>query len=78
MEKDWLPSVLIKGVIPEGVEIYLVDWSGDLYGKEIEVEVLGKLRDIARFDKEGELIKQIREDVAKVKNYFKNHVHGNN
>lgn len=77
-EKDWLPAVLIKGVIPEGVEIYLIDWSGDLYGKEIEVEVLEKIREIVNFDKKEDLIKKIQEDVSKTKNYFENYVHGNN
>jgi len=77
LEKNWLPSVLVKGVIPRGVEIYLIDWSGDLYGKEIEVGIFDKIRDIVKFNQKEDLIKQIQEDVAKAKNYFKNHVHGN-
>ncbi|MFH2136305.1 MAG: riboflavin kinase, partial [Patescibacteria group bacterium] len=77
-EKDWLSAVLIKGVIPNGVEVHLLDWSGDLYGKEIEVEVLEKIRDLKSFDKKEDLIKKIQEDIEKAKNYFKKYVHGNN
>lgn len=78
LEKDWLPAVLVKGVIPKGVEIYLIDWSGDLYNKEIEVQVLEKIRDIIKFKNTEELVGQIESDIAKVRNYFKNYVHGNN
>ena len=71
LKKDWLPGLLIKGVAPKGVEIYLIDWRGDLYGKEIEVKVFEKIRDIINFDKTENLIKQIRGDIIKAKNYFK-------
>jgi riboflavin kinase/FMN adenylyltransferase len=52
------------------VEIYLLDWSGDLYGKEIEVKVLEKIRDIVNFKNTEDLIKQIQEDVKKAREYF--------
>jgi GxxExxY protein len=70
VEKDWLPSVLIKGVLPRGVEIYLIDWSGDLYGKEIEVEIFDKIRNIIHFKDPKELVKQIEKDVEFVRSRY--------
>src|SRR5690348_10272493 len=39
-------------------ESYLLDFSGDLYGKIITVELLKKIRDNKKFDHVDELIKQ--------------------
>jgi riboflavin kinase/FMN adenylyltransferase len=70
----YIPSLLIKGFISGGAEIYIIDWSGDLYGKELEVEILEKLRNIIRFDKVDELIEQIQKDIAEAKSYFKDKI----
>lgn len=45
------------------LEAYLFDFSGDLYGQEIEVEIVEKIREVIRFENEQELIEQIKKDV---------------
>jgi riboflavin kinase/FMN adenylyltransferase len=50
------------------VEVHVLGFAGDLYGKELEVRFLEKIRDEKRFDSLGELIDQIRKDVEAVKN----------
>ncbi len=45
------------------IEPYLLDYSGDLYGKRLVVELWARLRDEAVFDSEQELIDQIARDV---------------
>jgi riboflavin kinase / FMN adenylyltransferase len=45
------------------IEPYLLDYSGDLYGKRLVVELWALLRDEAAFDSEQELIDQIARDV---------------
>jgi len=49
------------------VEAHLLDFSGDLYGLELEVEPGVKLRDEKRFASPGELQAQIQRDVAAVR-----------
>jgi riboflavin kinase/FMN adenylyltransferase len=49
------------------VEAHLLDFIGDLYGVELEVEVGLKLRDEQRFDSAAELRAQIGRDVAAVR-----------
>lgn len=45
------------------VEAYLLDFSGDLYGRRLVVELWQRLRDEQAFESEGELIEQIQKDV---------------
>ncbi len=45
------------------IEIHLYDFSGDLYGKELRVEFLDRLRAEQRFASVNELVGQIRRDV---------------
>lgn len=45
------------------VEAYLIDWEGDLYGQQMTVEFLRRLRGEHRFDSVGELIDQMKADV---------------
>jgi riboflavin kinase/FMN adenylyltransferase len=45
------------------VEPYLIDFSGDLYGRTIEVEFLTRLRGEEKFDSVDGLIAQMRHDV---------------
>ena len=45
------------------IEAYLLDWSGDLYGDRLVVELWGRLREERAFASEADLIDQIARDV---------------
>ncbi|HEX9047906.1 MAG TPA: bifunctional riboflavin kinase/FAD synthetase [Verrucomicrobiae bacterium] len=49
------------------VEAHLLDFSGDLYGQELELEIGEKLRDERRLGSPAELREQIAKDVAAVR-----------
>ena len=46
----------------KNIETYIKDYKGDLYGKEIEVQFLKRLRDIQKFDSVDQLKNQLKED----------------
>lgn len=46
------------------VEAHLIEYDGPLYGRDIEVDFLARLRDIVRFDSVGQLVAQMDRDVA--------------
>ncbi len=50
------------------VEAHLLNFEGDLYGAELEIEIGEKLRDEMKFSAPEELRAQIARDVAAVKN----------
>jgi riboflavin kinase / FMN adenylyltransferase len=64
-----LPGVLHLGPrptfsgYPPSIELHLIDWEGDLYGHEVRVDFIERLRDIAPFDSAEALIAQMRADV---------------
>jgi riboflavin kinase/FMN adenylyltransferase len=49
------------------VEAFLLDWSGDLYGRRLVVEVWRKLRDEQAFESEQALVDQIARDVEETR-----------
>ena len=49
------------------IEAYLLDWSGDLYGDRLVVELWRRLREERAFGSEAELIDQIARDVAETR-----------
>ncbi len=49
------------------LEVYIFDFSGDLYGQEIEVSFVDYLRDEAKFDGLEALTAQIRQDEARAR-----------
>jgi riboflavin kinase/FMN adenylyltransferase len=63
------PALVSVGVRPtfheDGrvlVEVYLLDWDGDLYGTRLQVELLERLREERRFDGVDALIRQMTLD----------------
>ena len=49
------------------VEAYIMDYKGDLYGRELAVDIIERLRGEIKFDSPEELKKQIAEDVKRGK-----------
>ena len=47
------------------VETFLLDYSGDLYGHELSVEFVARLRDEKKFKNADELKKQLAEDIER-------------
>ncbi len=47
------------------VEAYILDFDGDLYGREVRLEFVQRLREEKRYSSVDDLIAQIRDDVAK-------------
>ncbi|MBA2637508.1 MAG: bifunctional riboflavin kinase/FAD synthetase [Solirubrobacterales bacterium] len=65
-----VPAAVSVGVRPtfvtglgELIEAYLLEWSGDLYGLEIELTWLRRLRGEERFDSVDDLVVQMARDV---------------
>ncbi len=52
------------------VETYLLDFEGDLYGRELRVEMLHRLRGEVKFDGMDELVDAIAADVEATRVYF--------
>jgi riboflavin kinase/FMN adenylyltransferase len=52
---------------PPLLEIYILDYTGDLYGKEIEVRFAGWIRPEEKFDGLDALVRQIEDDVEKAR-----------
>jgi riboflavin kinase/FMN adenylyltransferase len=52
------------------LEVYVFDFAGDLYGREIEVEFVAKLRDEVKFDSLDALIAQMEIDAAQARDVF--------
>ena len=67
------PAAVNIGVAPtfdvgvRRVEIHLLDWQGDLYGKNISLEVVKYIRPERKFESAEELKKQIACDIAGIR-----------
>lgn len=68
--KRVFPAVLNIGVAPtyqvgeRRIEVHLLDFSGDLYGRKLEVQLLGYLRKEQKFPSPAALKEQITRDIA--------------
>jgi riboflavin kinase/FMN adenylyltransferase len=51
------------------VEVHLIGFAGDLYGQELEIEFLARLRETRPFAGPAELIEQLRRDVEQARSY---------
>ena len=52
------------------LEVYLLDFDGDIYGRHVHVDFLKKIRDELKFDSIDELKLAIADDVKQVKVFF--------
>ncbi|MBC7325516.1 MAG: bifunctional riboflavin kinase/FAD synthetase [Moorella sp. (in: Bacteria)] len=53
--------------LPATIEAHLLDFEGNLYGREMELELHAFLRPERKFASSGELITQLREDCARAR-----------
>jgi riboflavin kinase/FMN adenylyltransferase len=51
------------------IEVHLIDWQGDLYGQQLAVDFLLRIRDIRQFPSADQLVDQMRDDVAAAREF---------
>jgi riboflavin kinase/FMN adenylyltransferase len=72
-EREWHPAAMSVGVRPtfggqvRTLEVHLLDWSGELVGRDLTVEFADWLRPELRFDSPAALIEAIKSDVAETR-----------
>ena len=44
------------------LEVHVLDWSGDLYGREVRVEFVDRVRNEQKFDDVDALVRQLNMD----------------
>ena len=54
------------------IEVYIHDFSGNLYGQDIAVSFISKLRDECKFNSVDELVSQLRQDLNKTLEIWRN------
>lgn len=62
------PTVAYSDIV--NCETHIINYSGDLYGKEIKVEFYERLRDEMKFDSVDALRRQIKIDISECLDYF--------
>lgn len=68
IDSSLVPSLLHLGPRPTfpgagpSVETYLLDWSGDLYGRTLKLKLCERIRDVLSFGSIDELVNQMRQD----------------
>lgn len=71
------PSVTNIGLRPtfeaneRAVEVHVLDFEGEAYGREVRIELLRRLREERRFSGPEELAHQIQRDVEEARRFFK-------
>ncbi len=56
-----------EGILSPLIEAHLLDFSGDLYGEELSLRFIDRLRDEMKFDRVSALQTQIKEDIEKAR-----------
>jgi riboflavin kinase/FMN adenylyltransferase len=76
-----MPAAVNVGVRPtfdtgrgELVEAYILDFEGDLYGKQLRLDFLARLRGERRFSSAQDLVEQMRRDVERTREMVGAHV----
>jgi riboflavin kinase / FMN adenylyltransferase len=72
-EHEWRPAAMSIGLRPtfdgqvRTLEVHLLDWSGNLLGRELEVEFVDWLRPELRFESAEALVEAMARDVAETR-----------
>lgn len=72
-DRTWHPAVVNIGVRPtfggmtEVVEVHLLDQNSDLYGQQLHVDFITRIRPERRFDGIDELVEQIGRDISRAR-----------
>ncbi|MBI2356348.1 MAG: riboflavin kinase [Candidatus Doudnabacteria bacterium] len=53
------------------VEVHILDFSQEIYGCELEVEIIKKIRDNQKFETKEALIDQMKDDELQAREFFK-------
>ena len=77
LEEECYKGVLNIGFNPTfsdndlSVEVFLFDFSGDIYGKKVDVLFIERIRDEVKFENPEQLVKQIRKDIDEARTILK-------
>ncbi len=53
------------------VEAFLLEFEDDIYGEEVRIDLLHRLRDELKFDSADELVAQMKRDIVDTRDYFR-------
>lgn len=62
---NWGMKPTVNNTVEPVVEVHILDFNGDLYGKNIKIEVLRQIRGEKKFESLEKLQAQIKEDIKK-------------
>lgn len=78
LDKEMLNGAASIGVRPTfgngpvSIEVYLLDFNGDIYGRGIEIFFVERLRPEKKFPDAAALVKQMEKDIEQIRAIFKN------
>ena len=49
------------------VEVHVLDYDNDLYGRRLQVDFLQRVRDVIRFDSSDDLVTQLKQDISTIR-----------
>lgn len=52
------------------LEVYILDFHQEIYGREITVQLLEKIRDNMKFETEADLVEQMKQDEKQARTFF--------
>ncbi|NWG75400.1 MAG: bifunctional riboflavin kinase/FAD synthetase [Rubrivivax sp.] len=64
------PTVRNEEAAPLSIETHVLDFEMDIYGRQVSLEFLVRLRDERRFSDARALVAQIRKDIQNARRYF--------
>ena len=64
--------------VEEILEVYIINYSGNLYGKKIKVAFVEKIRNEEKFNTDLDLINKMKQDCSKVEYVLKKSVINDN